>query len=254
MVKFEDGYETGNIDNYTSKVEEGAGVLIVDTSNPKFGKYHAKCTIPSGAATKRAAVIKAVTPSAKELYCRGYFCLRSTDLPTGAQRLTLFGIYPATAPTEMIGTIYIGAGGEVFLRYRNKEDGIMGYNITTRFVAVKDKWFFVELYAKLGTTDGVVKAWVNGAQTNEVTGLHNDDQGDITECRWGLSTTDVTAAIELDNDQNAFDAAYIGAYVEPVPPTLAETMSEMINLMMSVMMLIMVMQMMTGMMKGLKKK
>jgi len=63
------------------------------------------------------------------------------------------------------------------------------------------QWFSLELYWKLGATDGSGTLKVNGNQIYEITNLDTDNYGNCTALRFGLAELTNCGASTLYSDQ-----------------------------------------------------
>jgi hypothetical protein len=72
------------------------------------------------------------------------------------------------------------------------------------------QWFSVELYWKLGATDGAAALFVNGNQIYSLVNRDTDNYGACSALRFGLAELTNCGSTTLYSDSAVVDDSYIG--------------------------------------------
>ena len=74
-----------------------------------------------------------------------------------------------------------------------------------------DHWYCVEFYAKIASSGGIFRMWVDGVLVLEQTGLNTASVGTIAQVRTGLTyVSGVTSSLEVYGDCYVMSNNYIG--------------------------------------------
>jgi hypothetical protein len=73
------------------------------------------------------------------------------------------------------------------------------------------QWFSLELYWKLGATDGGGALWVNGSQIYQINNRDTDNYGNCSALRFGLAELTNCGSTTLYSDLAVVSDAYIGS-------------------------------------------
>jgi DNA-directed RNA polymerase subunit RPC12/RpoP len=208
---FEDGFESGDFSAWTGT----DGTISVETTDPYLGTRYAQHT--SSSTNSVSECYKSVSNQV-EAYMRLY--LKFPTVFTGASadgwetgpRLTITGVVGAQAKCKYDGSNYYW-GVEVY-----ESSGWQTYWGSA--FTLQSKYYCIELYFKVGQSDGAVALWVDGVQQVNETGLDTNDYGDyITRARDRIQRrTGSDAASLVYTDCVVVADAYIG----PEEGTLVE--------------------------------
>lgn len=227
----DDGFETDDFSMWTSTSKTTGANATTGTAYKHRDSYGAMFEIPptSGTSEIRAMVRKDLATGEQIIYSRGYFYV-NTSL-----------INDLIDTNDRIGFILTvgGVGGwtKTSAQIRKSASGIfwaMGAvtNTTTATVAwstvtpSNQTWYCVELYTKVGVTDGEAKLWIDGALVASASGLNNSRDGNITRIDMGLygrneGATNPAIRMQVLGDQFIIQNEYVGtesSVPPPVPP------------------------------------
>jgi hypothetical protein len=207
--QFGDGFENGSFNAWTSiTTTPGDAATIVNTVRYQ-GDYSAKFqtnSISSG--TKRAFAQKNIDESVA-VYARAYFLISTgLPLPDSADRFTLIQ--------------FINTAGDIIcsLQIRNiqgtdrfallSSTGAM--QDTTAVYPTQNTWLCLELFARIDSTEGSMKAYIDGVERLSVTYL-NTSLGNVAAVRFGLaSSINVQKTVITYVDNVVVSQTYIGPH------------------------------------------
>jgi hypothetical protein len=201
---FSDGFESGSFSKWSGpSVTSGETATVVGTL-PHHGTYGARFTSNAGGGFESAYVYKSIASS--ELYVRGYFNIANgLPLQDTDDRFNLLALQS--------GTSYTIASAGV-----RRSGGVDRWSITssagTWLASVgpsMDHWYCVEFYAKIASSGGIFRMWVDGVLVLEQTGLNTASVGTIAQVRTGLTyVSGVTSSLEVYGDCYVMSNNYIG--------------------------------------------
>lgn len=205
---FEDGFESGDFSAWTGTYESNSteGDLSVQTSIKHSGSYAADVSIHYvDAWWIDAYFYKDLSSTYTELYARAYFYFSGT-LPADLIGLIL-ALRTATYPYEIANVGVLANGGGWRLRY--SDNGTLTSSTYSETVQT-GTWYCIEIYGKLGNGDGVVKLWRNGTEIISVSGIINNDIGEISQVRAGVDNG-YRGTYHVYVDDVIVDTSYIGS-------------------------------------------
>jgi hypothetical protein len=215
---FSDGFESGNFNAWTGTT----GTISVETTDPHLGTYHAQHT--SSSQNSVSECYKSISNQV-EAYMRLYLKFPTVFTGTSADgwetgpRLTTAGIVGAQAKCKYDGSNYYW-GVEVY-----ESSGWQTYWGSA--FTLLSKYYCIELYFKVGQSDGAVALWVDEVQQVSQSGLDTNDYGDyITNARDRIQRrTGSDAASLVYTDCVVVADAYIGPEAEVTVKTVTDSLS-----------------------------
>jgi hypothetical protein len=210
--QFGDGFEYGTFNSWSGiTTTSGDTATIVNTVHYE-GDYSAKFqtnSISSG--TKRAFVQKTIDESAV-VYARAYFLISAgLPLPDSGDRFTI--IQFANTAGEIICSLQIRnvQGSDRFVLLSST--GAM--QNTTALYPKQNTWQCLELYAKIDSTDGSIKVYIDGVERLSMTYL-DTSLGNVASVRFGLvSSINVQKTVITYVDNVVISQTYIGPRKSP---------------------------------------
>jgi hypothetical protein len=203
-VIFQDGFESGSFSQWSGPtVTSGETATVVNTL-PHHGSYGARFTTNGGGGTERAYVYKSVSAQS-ELYVRGYFNIQSgLPLSSADNRFNLFAFQGGSATIASLGVRRSGSADLWSIT------SIAGTWYASSGPSM-NRWYCVEFYAKIDSTAGILRMWVDGILVLERTGLNTASAGSITQVRTGLVYVyNVANSVTVYSDCHVMSNTYIG--------------------------------------------
>jgi len=196
---FSDGFETGNFNAWTGT----SGTPSIITDPVHHGTYAMMCNAVEYA-------YKTLASSQPFIYHRCY--VRTNTVPASGEYVdVMWG--RATSTTIFGASVGYSGGVKWRLCYRN---GATWTNYWTSIPAVVNTWYCVEIYWKLGASDGQVQMWIDGELAADLKDLDTDNYGNCTAVRNGVLSEGFAGAFEVVEDCVVVADAYIGE--EGAPP------------------------------------
>lgn len=201
-----DDFESGDFSAWSWISVSGGETVTVVTTDPHHGIYHAKASCDGSSTGEYAQIGKDLASASSIIYIRGYFKFKGT-LPS------LWYYYE---PMGCVGTggfvakVQAGTwpeGVRWFLKYLRNGTEV---ELVDTVGPSLDTWYCIELYAKVGTTDGAVKLYINGQERLSDSGFDNDDYGNINNFRVGERWSSGQTAHDVYVDSVVVADAYIG--------------------------------------------
>ncbi|MBS7633196.1 hypothetical protein KEJ15_06225 [Candidatus Bathyarchaeota archaeon] len=209
---FEGDFEAGNFDFWD-------GLIITEGDNSSVsneisfnGVFSAKFetrAITSG--TRRATVYKNIGEQSA-IYARAYFYIdEGLSLDDADDRFTLIQ--------------FLSAGESILVslqvRHVSGEDrfAILAFSnmaTITSVYPVQKQWFCLELFTKISSTEGAIKAYINGAECISLVNVNISSLGNIGAVRFGLANSvNVQHKVVVYCDCACISASYIGPKLFP---------------------------------------
>ncbi|MDH7564234.1 MAG: M14 family zinc carboxypeptidase [Candidatus Bathyarchaeota archaeon] len=204
---FEDGFESGNMGAWSGVTATSGTSAAASNLKSYQGSYSAKFeteAIASG--TRRACIYRSISESSV-VYARAYFYIdEGLPLNDAGDRFTL--IQFLTAGESIIISLQV--------RRVSGEDrfailALSNVATTTTVYPTQKKWFCLELFAKIHSTKGAVKAYINGAESISLVNMNTSSLGNIGIVRFGLANRiNVQHNVVVYCDCACISAGYIG--------------------------------------------
>ena len=214
-VVFMGGFESGDFSAWTGVTTTDGESATVVTANPYDGRYHARFQVGSvESSQKKAYSYKVLSSALSEVYVRGYFYI-------------VDGL-PLDDAGDRFGLIGFEVGGSMLASFRIYRVGgvdkfnIIGYNgignyptsSTDAVYPVEGRWYSIEFYAKIHSTQGEYRAWINGVEQIAITGVNSSVFGNVDKVRWGLAfSINVQHDVEVYGDSAVMSTNYIGPQI-----------------------------------------
>jgi hypothetical protein len=204
---FEDSFESKNFDCWSDiTITSGANASVSNIKSYE-GLYSARFeteAIISG--TKRACIYKNIDKSAI-VYARGYFYLEEgLPLTDNDDRFTLIQFLNSNG----------GIIANLQIRHVHGEDRFtilaLGNMITTTAIYPQPKtWYCLELYIKIHSTKGEIKAYINGVEHLSYVNIDTNSLGNVSVIRFGLAISiNIQHKVTVYCDSAAINTSYIG--------------------------------------------
>ncbi len=204
---FEDSFESGNFNSWSGITKtSGASASILNVKT-YVGSYSAKFeaeAIISG--IRRACVYRDIGENSI-VFARGYFYIdEGLPLTDNDDHFTLIQFLNRNG----------GIIANLQIRHVQGEDRFAIYTfnnlITTATVYPQPKaWYCLELYFKVHSTEGAVKAYINGVEHLAINSINTASLGNITTIRFGLANSvNIQQKITVYGDCFAINSEYIG--------------------------------------------
>ena len=200
---FEDGFESGDFSAWDGTYNTSGANLSVVSDNPHHGSYHARLTTTGENTYENAYVYKNLNEE-PVVYCRAYFYFHDLSQDRGPTCISLRGNNYFLAYCRLKSS---GASDwTLFYRNNGAEESVS----TTQGFPSEDTWVCVELYIKVGDGDGEAKLYVDGTEILSVTGLANDDKGNVDRVEVGGREIGYNPTITIDFDCIVIADTYVG--------------------------------------------
>ena len=206
---FEDGFESGSTSAWSSSSITSGETVAVGTDYAHHGIYSAKFTGNGGGGYESARLNRAFSPSLSEIYVRGYFKLTQNGIVDNGDKVKLMELRAGSTIVASAGLWRSSGTLRWWLETRSGTSWVETYTSQIGSLDLT-QWFSVELYWKLGATDGAAKLWVNGNQIYQITNADTDNYGSISTLRFGLAELTNCASTTLYADCAVVATAYIG--------------------------------------------
>jgi hypothetical protein len=207
-VLFADGFESGGFSLWTGTATTSGDSVAVTSAGPFHGSVSGSFqteTVTSG--TRRAYVYENIEEN-PAIYARAYFHIEAgLPLNDNDDRLTLIQ--------------FLGSGGSIIsnlqIRRVQGEDrfAVLAFTgamqTTTQVYPSNNTWYCLELYTKINSTEGEVKAYVDGIELMSLTRMNTTGLGDILSIRFGLANSiNVQHRTTVFVDEAVINTSYIG--------------------------------------------
>ncbi|MEM4704342.1 MAG: dockerin type I domain-containing protein, partial [Candidatus Bathyarchaeia archaeon] len=211
-VIFQDGFESGNFGSWSGSAVTSGATAEVSNLKSYTGSYSAKfetAAITSG--TRRAYVYEQFVESSV-VYARGYFYIaQGLPLADADDRFTLIQFLSSSGGILSNLQIRRVAGEDRFTLYAF---GTM--QTTTAIYPQQNTWYCVELFTRIHSTEGAVKAYINGVEYLSLVGINTTEFGNIATVRFGLANSvNIQKTVTVYCDSAAISTSYIGLSFPP---------------------------------------
>jgi predicted deacylase len=203
---FEDGFESGSLSAWSGSAKTSGSSIVVSNVKPYEGEYSAKfITEASISETERAFVYKRINESSV-IYVRVYIYI-DEGLPLVDKDDRFTPIQFLNSKGSIICNLQI--------RHVNGEDRftILAYDklaTTTEIYPKLKTWYCLGLYIKIHSTEGEIKAYINGVECISYTNIDTAKFGNVSIICFGLANS-----IGIQNKVTVYcDSAAI-SYIEP---------------------------------------
>ncbi|MGQ9680720.1 MAG: InlB B-repeat-containing protein [Candidatus Bathyarchaeia archaeon] len=201
---FEDGFESGSFSQWTGLSVTSGETATVVSGMPHDGSYSARFTTNGGGGTERAYVYRNID-SQTEVYVRGYFYIDS-GLPLDVAN-DRFNLYAFMSGSTTLASMGVRRTSTSTVWYINSN---VGYWTATSGPSM-DGWYSVEFYIRVDSTNGILRAWVNGNLVLERTGINTAQASGVTSVRSGLVYVyNVLHPVDVYADSFVISNSYIG--------------------------------------------
>ena len=212
---FEDGFESGDFSRWSGTITVGTGsACTVETLHPFSGDYNGRFYTPnSEGTTNRAYAYYNIPGQPMELYARAYVYIASglSGLTETDDRFSVLGLFLDGSWTLNGLAIARYSDGSIRFQMRYLRDN---YYLAAAWLLTltpeENRWYCFELYAKLHSSEGVYRLYIDGSLVLERTGLNNNFAG-INIVRAGISfSIDVDGEVLVYVDDVVVSTSYIG--------------------------------------------
>lgn len=184
---FEDGFESGSTSAWNSTATATSGETVtVSNEQAQDGTYSLRSTSNGGGGTESARAIETFSPTLSQIRVQGYFKLTQNGIVDNSDRIKLIELRSGSTIVAAAGLWQSGGTLRWWVEVRNGASWVETY---TSQIGSFDltQWFSVELYWKLGATDGGVTLKVNGNQIYQISNYDTDNYGNVSTLRFGLA-------------------------------------------------------------------
>ena len=182
MTLFSDGFESGNLNEWTGTQVHDTSTATVETNNPHHGTYNLKANI-SSSTPSYAEVNKTLTSAVSTIYCGAYVKF-ATALPNATHRYVPIILYSSGFAGYPALVAIRESGGTTYWTLEINNNGTREQTISGVPVSL-DTWYWVELYWKKGAADGAATLYINGTAVASVTAKDTDNDGDVAIVGFG---------------------------------------------------------------------
>jgi hypothetical protein len=208
---FEDGFESGNTSAWNSTTTATSGETVAASSEEAYdGTYGLKSTSNGGGGTESARVNEAFSPTLGAIYVRGYFKLTQNGIVENSDRIKLIELRAGNTIIAAAGLWQSGGTLRWWIETRSGTTYVETYTVQVGSFDLT-QWFSLELYWKLGATDGGGALWVNGSQIYQINNRDTDNYGNCSALRFGLAELTNCGSTTLYSDLAVVSDAYIGS-------------------------------------------
>jgi len=218
---FEDGFESGDSSAWDGQ-SVGRGTLSFPTIDPYEGDYHARFVSNNNDWSGRGRVYKYMPDEYQELYVRGYY--KFDSLPSDNYQYYEFSFMNAMPGWDWTtAQVQLRKQSDTFFwRVGLKDDsGTRHYEPSSPTPSIPtpqpNRWYCIELYARVGDVNGEAKLWIDGSLEANVTGVDTDGWSHLHQAWAGSYKNGQTATKTFDYDDIVVSDSYIGC--DPTPIT-----------------------------------
>jgi hypothetical protein len=184
---FEDGFESGSTSAWNSTSTPSSGETLAVTSEQAYdGTYSLRSTSNGGGGTEYARTIETFSPTLSQIRVQAYFKLAQNGVVDNSDRMKLIELRAGSTIIAAAGLWQVSGTLRWWIETRT---GTTYVETTTTPIGSFDltQWFSLELYWKLGATDGEATLKVNGNQIYQITNADTDNYGNCSALRFGLA-------------------------------------------------------------------
>jgi hypothetical protein len=186
LTLFQDSFESGTFDSWSGLALASGDTANVSKAIPYDGSYSALFQTNASTSETRKSCVYANVNGTASFYVRGYFYI-ADGLPLGANG-GRFGLIAFKVGSTILASFRIFRTGGI------DRFNIIGFNGSGNYPSrstdvvypQENQWYCVEFYAKVHTSAGEYRAWINGAERLSITGVNSAVLGNITTVWWGL--------------------------------------------------------------------
>lgn len=206
MAIFADDFESDDWTAWTGGATAAGCSRDTVNTDKHHGTYAAYCTMGGGGADQ-ATFYKTFASAQATLYGRVYIKLKTSDNPSNSKYMTVLAFYGSNFMAQV--RLYKNSSGtkKIRLVYRSGSSTI---NNDVNFTFVVDVWYCIELYAKIDNAAGEFKVWRDGVQTHNISGVDNNEYGNVARMYCGCQYSTWDVANEMYTDCCVADTSYIG--------------------------------------------
>jgi hypothetical protein len=179
-VLFSDGFESGNLSNWTS-----VSGLVVQSQEVATGSFAARGTSAAGSATYARKTLSAAQSDL-------YYSLRFKIISKGSNTVYLMKF--RTAANGSIAGISVSSTGK--LSYRND---VIGATTTSATAVTTGAWQTLEAHLRIADTTSQVEVWYNGVKVNDLSKTDSLGTNPIGIIQLGENTSALTYDIAFDD-------------------------------------------------------
>jgi len=206
---FKDGFESGSTGAWSGSTISTGETAVASTDYAHHGIYSARFTSNGGGGFESARVNRAFSPTLSEVYVRGYFMLTQNGIIDNGDKVKLMELRAGSTIIAAAGLWQTGGTLRWWMETRSGTSWVETYTAQVGSLDMT-QWFSLELYWKLGATDGGGKLWVNGDQIYQITNADTDNYGSCSALRFGLAELSNCGSTTVYADCAVVAAAYIG--------------------------------------------
>lgn len=184
---FEDGFESGSTSAWNSTATASSGETVAVSDEQAYdGTYGLKSTSNANGVTEYARAIETFSPTLSQIRVQGYFKLTQNGIVDNSDRIKLIEL---RAGSTIIAAAGLWQASGTLRWWIETRSGTTYVETYTAQVGSFDltQWFSLELYWKLGATDGGATLEVNGNQIYQITNADTDNYGNCSALRFGLA-------------------------------------------------------------------
>jgi len=209
-TSFEDGFESGNYNNWDDvETTSGETAAVVNWGDHYAGNYHARYSSDSSSSSENAYLTKTVNED--DIYVRGYYKIPlGLSLRDNSDRLYLIQFLSGSELLTGAGIrrdngvdkwIIFGRDGTSWVDPEySSSPSVNGYT-----------WYCVELHWKRSTTNGIIELYVNGNKILDITGINTDRYGNVNGVKTGIVMgTNLQQDVIVYSDNMIISDGYIG--------------------------------------------
>jgi hypothetical protein len=186
-VIFADGFESGNTSAWNSTATASTGETVAVTNEQAYdGAYSLKSTSNGGGGTEYARAIETFSPTLSQIRVQGYFKLTQNGIIDNSDRIKLIELRAGSSIIAAAGLYQSGGTLRWWIETRSGTSWVETYTVQVGSLDLT-QWFSLELYWKLGATDGGATLKVNGNQIYQIANADTDNYGNCSVLRFGLA-------------------------------------------------------------------
>jgi fibronectin type 3 domain-containing protein len=202
-VLFHDGFESGDLSNWTAN-----SGLVAQQSNVFAGSWAAEATATGGAG---ASAVKDLAQTQSSLYYVSRF-----NVVSQSQNVNLMRFRNGLAAHNALATLFVSTTGKLGLR-----DDISTASTTSTTAVSRNAWHTLQAHVTINGTSSSTEVWLDGNPVSDLT-LSGIDIGTNPIGRVELGDTSTGRTFDVAFDEVAYDTDFIG---DLTPPTAATNLT-----------------------------
>jgi hypothetical protein len=205
---FQDGFASGNFDQWDGTVVTAGERASVSTSHPYLGSTSAVFTSDGNELVEGAYAYKNIDEG--KVYARAYFQI-SKGLPLADDNDRFFLVRFTTGSQSVAGIgIECNNGESKWVSYARDGESVAWSNYRTTPSIEMNRWYSIELSWYLNSEAGFSRVYIDGQKVLELWGIDTTGYGNVDSVQFGLiNAFRVESGITLYVDTAAISTSFI---------------------------------------------